>query len=179
MGTPHNPSKALLFIGALFQQTGYYLEARHALEKMFGEIVMESSPIQWNFSDYYADEMGEPLYKKFIFFKKLVSQEDIASIKLMTNATESEFSRAGKRKINLDPGYLTSAKIVLASTKDYSHRIYLRDGIYGEVTLIFKRGRFTAHLNTYKDYLDERYFMVFAVARKLLSLLSSIEPGMM
>lgn len=178
MGIPHNPCKALLFIGTLFQQTGYYFETRHALEKVFGEIVMESSPIQWNFSDYYADEMGQPLYRRFIFFKKLINQEDLSSIKLMTNVTERGFSMAGKRKINLDPGYLTPAKIVLASTKDYSHRIYLGDGIYGEVTLIFKRGRFTAHVNTYKDYLDERYFMVFAIARKLLSLLSSNELGM-
>ncbi len=172
MGTPRPPEKALLFVGALFSNEDFYTEARQSLERIFGEAVMESPKIQWNFSDYYKDELGEPIYRRFIFFKKLIEHDYISTIKLITNEIERSLSSGGKRNINLDPGYLTPAKIVLASTKDYSHRIYLKDGIYAEVTLIFVKGQFVPHVNTYKDYQDERYLRLFIMGRNLLSLLT-------
>jgi hypothetical protein len=171
MGSPTPPEKALLFIGTLFSNEDYYIEARQSLERIFGEIVMETPVIRWEFSDYYKDELGEPIYRRFIFFKNLMEQENLSTIKLTTNEIEKNLSSDGKRNINLDPGYLTPAKIVLASTKDYSHRIYLKDGIYAEVTLIFKKGQFIPHINTYKDYQDEKYLRIFMTARKLLSIL--------
>jgi hypothetical protein len=171
MGTPHPTEKALLFIGSLFSNEDYYFESRLSLERIFGEIIMESPAIKWDFSDYYKDELGEIIYRRFMFFKNLIEQDYISTIKLITNEIEKSLSSNGKRNINLDPGYLTPAKIVLASTKDYSHRIYLKDGIYAEVTLIFKKGQFVPHINTYKDYQDERYLRIFMMARKLLSML--------
>ncbi|MEW6740237.1 MAG: DUF4416 family protein [Nitrospirota bacterium] len=171
MGSPTPPEKALLFIGTLFSNEDYYIEARQSLERIFGEIVMETPVIRWEFSDYYKDELGEPVYRRFIFFKNLMEQENLSTIKLTTNEIEKNLSSDGKRNINLDPGYLTPAKIVLASTKDYSHRIYLKDGIYAEVTLIFKKGQFIPHINTYKDYQDEKYLRIFMMARRLLSIL--------
>jgi len=166
-----HPEKALLFTGALFSNEDYYAEARQSLERIFGEAIMESPPIRWDYTDYYKEELGEPLYRRFIFFKKLIEQDSISTIKLITNEIEKNLSTAGKRNINIDPGYLTAAKIVLASTKDYSHRIYLKDGIYAEVTLIFKNSRFVPHINTYRDYQDEKFVNVFMMARKLLSLI--------
>lgn len=171
MGSPSPPGKALLFVGALFSNEDYYIEAQQSLETSFGEIIMESPAIKWDFSDYYKDEIGEPIYRGFLFFKNLVDQENLSQIKLITNEIERNLSSDGKRNINLDPGYMTPAKIVLASTKDYSHRIYLKDGIYAEVTLIFKKGQFVPHVNTYKDYQDGRYLRIFMIARKLLSIL--------
>lgn len=173
MGSPTSPEKALLFMGTLFSNEDYYIEARQSLERIFGEIVMESPAIKWDFSDYYKDELGGPIYRRFVFFKNLVDQENLSAIKLITNEIERNLSTDEKRNINLDPGYLTPAKIVLASTKDYSHRIYLKDGIYAEVTLIFKKGQFVPHVNTYKDYQDERYLRIFMMARKLLAILKN------
>jgi hypothetical protein len=173
MGSPTPPEKALLFIGTLFFNEDYYVEARQSLERIFGEIVMETPAIRWDFSDYYKDELGEPIYRRFMFFKNLMEQENLSTIKLTTNEVEKNLSSDGKRNINLDPGYLTPAKIVLASTKDYSHRIYLKDGIYAEVTLIFKKGQFIPHINTYKDYQDEKYLRIFMMARKLLTILKN------
>lgn len=171
MGSPTPPEKALLFTGTLFSNEDYYTKARQSLERIFGEIVMETPAIRWEFSAYYKDELGEPIYRRFIFFKNLIEQENLSTIKLTTNEIEKSLSSDGKRNINLDPGYMTPAKIVLASTKDYSHRIYLKDGIYAEVTLIFKKGQFIPHINTYKDYQDEKYLRIFMMARRLLGIL--------
>lgn len=173
MGSPTSPEKVLLFTGTLFSNEDYYIEARQSLERIFGEIVMETPAIRWEFSDYYKDELGEPIYRRFVFFKNLMEQENLSTIKLTTNEIEKNLSSDGKRNINLDPGYLTPAKIVLASTKDYSHRIYIKDGIYAEVTLIFKKGQFIPHINTYKDYQDEKYLRIFMMARRLLGILRS------
>ncbi|BCB96628.1 hypothetical protein JZK55_15500 [Dissulfurispira thermophila] len=179
MGSPTPPDKALLFIGTLFSNEDYYIEAQQSLERIFGEIVMETPAIKWDFSDYYKDELGESIYRRFVFFKKLIHQENLSTIKLITNELEkslsSDVNGVRRRNINLDPGYLTPAKIVLASTKDYSHRIYLKDGIYAEVTLIFKKGQFIPHINTYRDYQDEKYLRIFMIARKLLNILRQSE----
>ncbi|MBI3593003.1 MAG: DUF4416 family protein [Nitrospirae bacterium] len=167
---PKPPEKALLLAGTLFSNEDYYIKAQQALEEAFGEIIMESPVIKWDFSNHYKDELGEPVYRKFIFFRNLVEQDKLASIKLITHEIENSLSTNGKRNINLDPGYLTLAKLVLASTKDYSHRIYLTDGIYAEVTLAYNKGkgRFLPNPNTYRDYHDERYQKIFSMARALL-----------
>lgn len=171
MGIPKTPEKSLLFIGTLFSKNEYYVQAIQSLKKVFGEVIMESPVMKWDFSDYYKEEIGEPIYRRFVFFRNLIEQENLSGIKLTTNDIEKSLSSDGKRNINLDPGYLTPAKIILASTKDYSHRIYLKDGIYGEVTLIFRQGRFVPHINTYRDFQDERYLRLLMIARKLLFLL--------
>lgn len=165
------PKKALLFASTLFSNEDYYAEALQSLQRIFGEAAMESPPTIWNYTDYYKKEIGEPIYRRFIFFKKLIGEDSLSIIKLTTNEVEKNLSTAGKRNINIDPGYLTPAKIVLASTKDYSHRIYLKDGIYGDVALIFKNGQFIPHINTYRDYQDEKFINVFTMARKLLFLI--------
>lgn len=172
MGKPHFPSQALLFTGILYSNDDYYIRVLELLISQFGEIAMQTAPIEWNFSDYYKQELGGNILRRFIFFKNLVEQGDIAGIKIITNGIEDRLSSGNRRNINLDPGYLTQAKIVLASTKDYSHRIYLKDGIYAEVTLIFKKDRFVPHINTYMDYREERYMDIFMNARKLFKIIS-------
>ena len=167
MGVPAAPPHALLFTGILFSKKEFFVSARDFLKERFGDIIMESPIIKWDFSEYYQDELGKPIYRKFLFFKNLIPQDGIATIKLVTNEIEKLLSINGKRMVNLDPGYITTAKIVLASTKDYSHRIYLRDGIFAEVTLIYRGGRFVPHINTYKDFQDETYHQVFSLARRL------------
>jgi len=104
-------------------------------------------------------------------FKKLIDPEEIPSIKIWTNKLEDEFKKDGKfnviRPINLDPGYLTQSKLILASTKDYYHRIHLQGGIYAEVTLFYQNGKFENLPWTYPDYQTEKYKNFFLKAREL------------
>ncbi|MBZ0158161.1 MAG: DUF4416 family protein [Alphaproteobacteria bacterium] len=175
MGTPLIRSKALLLAGVLYTQESRYDEALRDLEAHLGGAVMETPPLPWDYSAYYRNEMGAPLYRKFVFFRELIEQDALAPIKLFTNRIEQKFTSEGRRSVNLDPGYLTPAKLVLASTKDFSHRIYLKDGIFAEVTLMYERGKFIPHKNTYRDYIDERFQRYFYLARNLLQILSSAD----
>lgn len=174
MGRIRPTEKTLLFVGALFSNPDYYLEAYKMLEESFGEIVMETPQMKWDFSDHYRDEMGEPIFRRFLFFRNLIQPDQLSKIKITTNDLEKQLSTGANRNINLDPGYLTLAKIVLASTKDYSHRVYLSDGIYAEVTLVFakEQGIFVPNINTYNDYKDDRYIKFFSMARQLFPLLN-------
>lgn len=167
MGVPSEPKRVLLFVSTLFKDKEAYFKAIRVLEEIYGSIILESSPRLWTYSDYYNEEIGTPLFRRFIFFRDLISEEDIAEIKTQTNQIEKELSIDGKRTINLDPGYIGLAKLVLATTKDYSHRIYLKKGIYGEVTLIYRGNSFTPHINTYKDYADKEYIELFNLARNI------------
>lgn len=168
MGKPKPPEPVLLFVGTLYSDESYFARAKETLTESFGDILIETPKFNWDYSDYYIDELGWPIKKSFLFFKELINPEALTDIKLKTNSIEETLSSGGKRKINLDPGYLTLSKVVLASTKDYSHRIYLGEGIYAEVTLIYMNGRFQPHLFTYRDYKDEKCIRIFAEARRLL-----------
>lgn len=135
---------------------------------MFGEVLFESPELPWSYSDYYEEELGSPVTRTFFFFQNPVDPSTLADIKLGTNALEEELATDGKRNINLDPGYLTPYNVVLASTKNYSHRIALAKGIFAEVTLLFRDGAYRPHLFTYADYASEAYRMLFERARKSL-----------
>ena len=144
------------------------MKAKEALREFFGDIAMESRPVPWEYSDYYEKELGAPLHRSFLFFRQRARPDRLPDIKLMTNEVEARLSEGGKRAINLDPGYLTAHNVVLASTKNYAHRIFLGKGIYGEVTLVFREGRYRPHLFTYRDYASEQCIELFAQARMLL-----------
>ncbi len=171
---PTPPENALLLVGALFSKEDIYLKTLPRLEECFGEILMEGPAIQWDFSEHYKEELGAPIFRRFIFFRELVGQDRLAAAKVKACEIENSFSVNGKRTINLDPGYLTFAKLVLASTKDYSHRIYLMDGIFAEVTLSYSKDKqhYVPLPHTYRDYYDDRYLRLFSIARALLLFLS-------
>lgn len=168
MGKPFLPEEALLFTGALYREEKYFSIAKQKLVAQFGEMNMESGPMQWDYSDYYREELGTPILRKFIFFRDRINPETLCDIKLATNDMERQLSEEGRRNINLDPGYLTPSKVVLASTKNYSHRIYLGKGIYAEVTLVYRDGRYCPYLFTYRDYASDAYAEIFAAARKII-----------
>lgn len=144
-------------------------QVQQILERKFGDTLLVSPLSEWDHSLYYRDELGWPLFRQFIFFKNIIDPETLADIKVKTNEMEDAFSVHGKRRINLDPGYLTLAKIVLASTKNYAHRVYLRKGIYGEVTLFFQDGIYRPNIFTYRDYQEKRCVDMFMRARELFS----------
>jgi len=168
MGTIKAAEPALLFVSTLYSSSDIFNYSKEILEKNFGDILFISPSLPWEYSSYYKDEIGWPLFRQFIFFKNLIDPELLTDIKLKTNEIESALSSEGKRRINFDPGYLTLSKVVLASTKNYSHRIYLGKGIYGEITLIYREGIYSPHLFTYRDYQDKTHIDIFMKARETL-----------
>jgi len=168
MGTIKRPYPVKLFIGMISGYTKLLDEIEDTLIREFGEIDMRSPVWKWDHTDYYQEEMGSNLLRKFVFFKTLIDPGKIADIKIRTNEIEGVYiNERGGRKINLDPGYLELSKVVLATTKNYSHRVYLRDGIYAEATLIFKKGEYQPLPYTYRDYASSEYREVFRKAREI------------
>jgi len=137
------------------------------LSRAFGPIDLESPLLDFVHSDYYKEEMGPGLKRKFLSFEKLFDLKGVYKVKLRTNLIEKKFSADGKRKVNIDPGYLTAARVVLASTKDFAHRLYLGRGIYGEVTLLYQRKDFQALPWTYPDYRSEACRQFFRELRSV------------
>ena len=161
----HTPVK--LIVGFIFQEKTILKKAEAALRRNFGKIDFQSETLVFNHTDYYKKEFGNNLLRKFISFQKLVNPETLAEIKLSTNKIEENFSKSGLRRINIDPGDLDLSKLVLATTKDYSHRIYLKKGIYAEVTLFFKSKRFQPWPWTYPDYRTGEYAGIFNEIRNI------------
>jgi hypothetical protein len=141
-------------------------KAEGELVELYGQIDYRSKTISFDTTDYYSDEMGKDLMRYWISFENPVSLRQIWQIKINTNKIEQKYAAAKKRKINIDPGYIAGARLVLFSSKDYSHRIYLDKGIYAEVTLIYKKGRFHELEWTYPDYRTDTAKEFFAGVRK-------------
>jgi Domain of unknown function (DUF4416) len=160
----------LLFTGTLYSNREIFNQAREILEREFGDILLVSPPSPWDYSHYYKEELGSPVLRQFIFFKTIIDPGTLADIKIKTIEIENALSSDRGRRINLDPGYITLAKIVLASTKNYSHRIYLGKGIYAELTLLYRNrtNTYTPHLFTYTDYKEEQNIDLFLKVREML-----------
>jgi hypothetical protein len=156
-----------LFMGFIFAQQNYFERVIKILIRKFGPLDFESQTIDFTYTDYYEKEMGKLLKRKFVSFKKLIDAERLAKIKVFTNKIENKFAIHSKRNINIDPGYLDMAKVVLASTKDYTHRIYLEKGIFAEVTLFYQNKQFTPWPWTYPDYKTKEYRDIFERIRQI------------
>ncbi|MBN2103175.1 DUF4416 family protein [bacterium] len=123
------------------------------LEQTFSPVEIKSAVFDFSsFTSYYQDEMGSDLSKLFICFQGLYDPVVLGKSKVKTNEIEDKWSGKGRRRVNLDPGYITAAKLVLATTKDFAHRIYVGQGIYGDVQYRFRNGRFEPSKWTYPDY---------------------------
>jgi len=163
----HPPVK--LIIGMMTPDPELFSSVEEILTQRFGVMDFCSNIMPFNFTDYYIKEMGENLLRKFISFEKFIQPEDIVEIKHFTNEVEKEFLADGtnKRRINLDPGYITAAKLILATTKDNIHRIYLHDGIFAEITLRVEGKTFRPWQWTYPDYQSEEYINLFNQIRQI------------
>ena len=164
----NHPEDAVIFTASLFSSQEVFNNAAPRLKGLFGHVYYESPPLNWNFSTYYNGELGAPLYRQFMFFEKLVDPVFLVDAKLAMCEIEKEFSTGGNRQINLDPGYMSLAKVVLASRKNYSHRIYLGRGVFCELELFYQEGRFNPLPYTYFDYRDDHFLAFFTKARLLL-----------
>jgi hypothetical protein len=167
MGEVRDPQPVKVFVGILTALTSALTELRGSLEEQFGPVDSESELVEFTYTDYYEPEMGSRLKRKFWGFGRLASPDALVDLKLFTNQVEQTLAIDGKRTVNIDPGYLTAARIVLASTKDFAHRLYLGKGIYGEVTLVYQKKDFQALPWTYPDYRSEAYLQYFRELRKV------------
>jgi hypothetical protein len=142
------------------------------LVECYGEPDFISPALPFNYTSYYCPEMGENLVRRFLSMEKLVGPETLPDIKITSNKIEDRFATSGKRLVNIDPGYLSAAHLILATGKGYSHRPYLRDGIYADLTLIYQDRKFCSLPWTYPDYADEKQLEMFTKirARYLLQL---------
>ena len=167
---PHSPA---LLILAAFSRYGEALNwARQTAEDAWGPVALASERFDHRETNYYEATMGKNLLKTFFAFETLFDPAGLAACKEMSNRWELDYKELGRhpepRPLNLDPGYLTEAKLVLATTKDRDHRIYLGRGIYAEVTLHFQRGAWHARPWTYPDYQRADYHAFFLRCREVL-----------
>lgn len=161
----HEPVK--LIIGFIFKEEKVLNKAEAILERRNGRIDFQSQNLPFDYTDYYNKEMGQGLKRKFISFKKLILPSSLPEIKIISNAIEKKLSPAKARLINIDPGYLNLSKLILASTKDYSHRIYLNKGIFAEITLFYQNKTFQPWSWTYPDYKTGEYARIFNHIREI------------
>ncbi len=168
------PIPVKLFIGMLSPEPALFDRCADIVRKEYGPVDYQSEVVPWTNSDFYREEMGAGILRKFIFFERVIDPVELAAIKINTTRIEKglavQSGNRTRRRINLDPGYVTEAKVVLATTKDYSHRLYIGQGIYAEVTLRYgnKERSFTPFDHTYRDYCSETYITMFNKTREIL-----------
>lgn len=152
MSLPQPALPGKLVIGAFLKDKPLFEKVAEDLQHAFGDIEMVSPWFDFNFTDYYIAEMGGPLFRRMLVFQQLIEQDALSQCKRVTNAIEFTYSKGSQRTINIDPGYLLYERFVLATGKNYSHRIYIGQGIYADLTLLFRNGEFQCLPWTYPDY---------------------------
>jgi hypothetical protein len=168
MGTPLRPLPVKLIIGFIYQDPTIFEKTKKILVRAYGPADHESPLFDFDKTNYYQKEMGTDLKRRFLSFSRLIPAEKLVKIKISTNACEKKMaSRSGERTVNIDPGYITLSKLVLATTKSFTHRLYIGNGIYEEATLFFKDKSFQPSRWTYPDFRQENHIAVFNAIRDL------------
>lgn len=160
MGIIQHPEPVKLVCGLIAKNEDILDQACLLLSKRLGRIEFKSRLMEFGHTVYYQKELGSNLKRQFLSFQRLIKPDLLAKIKTFTNQLEKKVS------LNIDPGYITKSKLVLATTKNYQHRIYLGRGIYAEITLRFARGSFQPCQWTYPDYKSKEYIAIFNQIRK-------------
>jgi hypothetical protein len=172
MGDIRQPAPVKYFCGILHTPDILMEPVRTGLEELLGPIDGEFGPLPFDFTRYYEAEMGPSLVRRFYSFEALRTPADLAGIKRATNRLEETLATAGRsavsRPVNLDPGYIELAKLILASTKNYFHRIHIGQGIYAELTLIYQQRRWKTLPWTFPDYASGAYWPFFTQVRRVL-----------
>lgn len=152
MSLPSRPLPVKPLVSLIFSQPSLETAVFQELAGFLGPPDMVSGWLQFNQTHYYNPEMGADLRRRLAVFLHLADPVDLCQWKTLTNALEQRLSLGGRRLVNLDPGYLSRERLVLATGKNYTHRLYLGQGLYGEVTLMYQRGDWQALPWTYPDY---------------------------
>jgi hypothetical protein len=171
LGKVNTPPPVKLICGFIFSGPEVIQQAVQRLQVQLGPIDVQSEIFLFSHTEYYRKEMGQGLGRLFVSFSRLIRRERLAEVKLLTNGLEENLSRTlkgqNRRQVNIDPGYLEASKLVLASTKNFSHRIYLSRGIYAEVTLQYRQNRFQPLPWTYPDYQSPQVLSFLQRARRV------------
>jgi hypothetical protein len=165
MAQPHEPQPVKYFVALLYREEQWLASARGALEQHWGVIDFCSEPYHFDMTDYYAPEMGTPLYRRLLSFESLASPTALVAMKLACNELEDMLCSAGARTVNLDCGYCDHHKVVLASAKEAGQKVYLDKGIYADLVARFARGGFVCFEWTFPDFRDGRYNGALATIR--------------
>jgi len=165
MSRPVQPKPAKLVIGLFTRHTHLLQPVIEEMNKKFGTIELISPWFEFNWTDYYETEMGNGLLRRMAAFCPLINQEALPDIKHQTNTLEKQYAVNGNRRINIDPGYLLAERFVLATGKNYTHRIYLGNCVYADLTLIYQDGRFQPLPWTYPDYAEANMQMFLTQVR--------------
>jgi hypothetical protein len=164
---PRQPKAVKLVMSFLFKEEKDFAKTLSETDSRYGPVDFLSESLPFDFTPYYEPEMGEGLGRRIASFEPLISPGQLSGVKLWTNALEARSpNERGGRKVNIDPGYLAASKFILATGKDYSHRIYLGEGIYGDLTLKFQKGAFTPLPWTYPDYASQPLIGLLNLLRK-------------
>lgn len=164
---PFDPPPVNLFVGVLFSDEGLLKNALSALQSRYGEMDYCSPRTLFDVTDYYVAEMGSPIQRMFISFRNMILPNQIAEIKIETNRIEEMLSVEGKRKVNLDCGYMDYDKAVLVSAKYNGQKIYLDSGIWADLTLHYEKKTFNPYPWSFPDFKSGRYTDVFLAIRQL------------
>jgi len=166
------PQPVKLIVGILAADQDCLKSAVNTICSEFGESDFTSEAFAFNRSDYYKNETGDNILRQFVTFKELIDPGELALIKHRTNKLEeklaNELDTGLARPVNLDPGILELAKLVLASTKNFSHRIYIGENIWAELTLSFAQGKWHSYPYTFPDFVNDRYHEFLSMAREKL-----------
>jgi hypothetical protein len=155
MGKLREPRKVKLIASIIYKDAEMLELALARTQEAFGPLDVRHLDLSFDSTDYYYAEFGVPLKRRMVTFRELMTLENIENVKLTTNRIEADTMVDDKRRVNIDPGYLNDAKLVLFTTKDYSHRIYLKSSIFAESTLYHRSGSFKAWPWTYPDYSSD------------------------
>ncbi len=166
MGEVHQPEPVKLMVALLAESEELLGQATLRLASALGAVAEQSQAVPFTHTTYYVAELGEQPWRQFVTFERLIDPGELASTKLYTNGLEQEWAREGRRPLNLDPGYISLSKLVLATTKNHWHRIYIGSGIYVEATLPFRDGAFRPQEWTYPDYRTPEHLAFFTAARE-------------
>lgn len=167
MSRPKEPQPVKLIasiLGADMQAADHVIAN---MRQKFGDTDYVSHALKFDCTDYYEPEMGSGLQRRLISFATLIMPDELPTIKLATNELEDTFAgAAGKRTLNIDPGYIALCHIILATGKAFTHRPYLRAGIYADMTLIYRAGRFQTLEWTFPDYGSEEMLKILTMLRE-------------
>ncbi|MBW1720576.1 MAG: DUF4416 family protein [Deltaproteobacteria bacterium] len=166
MSRPKEPERVKLIASLFSPQRDLLEQVLGDLRGLFGPEDWKSPDLYFDRTRYYEREMGWPLHRLFVSFERLVSPDSLVETKLWTNTLESRYLEGTRRRVNIDPGHLSLERLVLATGKNYTHRIYLSKGIYADLTLVFKRGSFRPLEWTYRDYAEPRIISYFNAVRE-------------
>ena len=165
---PFSPVK--LICGIIASKEAYFKKAEEHLVRFYGSLDLTSPLITFNITDYYEKQMGKNLKRQFLSFASLISPEKLGEIKFRTIGLEEEMkeeSNEDRRVVNLDPGYLTQASLIMATAKNFAHRIPLQHGIYAHVELLFSKKGIKTLDWTYPDYRSKEYHKFFMEVRQI------------